>query len=93
MTDGQCWKTPLKTLGPGILVCLADTDGPCLLTAATSGKQFKYSLVAVQLILIPALCFAQDLTVRLGVMSGKGLTELLREVAGFWTALAACVVL
>jgi hypothetical protein len=68
----------LKVMGPGLMVCLADTDGPCLITAAQSGAEFGYSLVACQLVLIPILYMAQELTVRLGVITGKGLTELIR---------------
>lgn len=93
MSSGQYWKTLLGTLGPGIMVCLADTDGPCLLTAATSGKQFGYSLVMVQILLIPVLYWAQDLTVRLAVVTGKGLTEQLREVCGFAVSCVAAVIL
>jgi len=83
----------LKAMGPGLMVCLADTDGGCLVTAAQSGAQFGYSLLLIQAILVPILYFAQELTVRLGILKGMGLTELMRDQFGPVTAWAAAAVL
>eukprot|EP00547_Thalassionema_nitzschioides_P000439 CAMPEP_0194204212 /NCGR_PEP_ID=MMETSP0156-20130528/3804_1 /TAXON_ID=33649 /ORGANISM="Thalassionema nitzschioides, Strain L26-B" /LENGTH=536 /DNA_ID=CAMNT_0038930173 /DNA_START=73 /DNA_END=1679 /DNA_ORIENTATION=- len=76
------WNRFFRILGPGIMVCLADTDGPCLLTAAQSGAQYKYSLVLCQMVLIPILYAAQELTVRLAVCTKEGTTALIREQYG-----------
>lgn len=76
------FRAALATLGPGIMVCFADTDGPCLITAAQSGAEFHYDLLSVQLLLVPILFFAQELTVRLGIVHNKGVTALLKEYAG-----------
>uniref|UniRef100_A0A7S1B7N2 Amino acid transporter transmembrane domain-containing protein n=1 Tax=Corethron hystrix TaxID=216773 RepID=A0A7S1B7N2_9STRA len=81
----------LRILGPGIMVCLADTDGPCLLTAAQSGAQYQYSLVLCQLGLIPVLYGAQELTVRLAVCTKQGLTALIKERYGPVWSWTACV--
>ncbi|CAD7950128.1 unnamed protein product [Amoebophrya sp. A25] len=83
----------LSVLGPGFMVCLADTDGPCLITAAASGAEYGYSLVLCQIVLIPILYAAQELTVRLSLTTRKGLTELIRIHFGPNWALFACVVL
>ncbi len=83
----------LQVVGPGLLVCFADTDGPCLITAAASGSRYGYSLVSAQLILIPILYVVQELAVRLALNTGCGLTELLLKHYGFRTALVACAVL
>jgi len=83
----------LQILGPGLMVCFADTDGPCLITAASSGSEFGYSLLLTQLVLIPILYAAQELTVRLALVTGKGLTELVKDTYGTKSAWLAVVLL
>lgn len=58
---------------------LADTDAGCLITAAQSGAQFGYAMVLPQLVLIPILFMVQEMTVRLGIVTGKGHGALIRE--------------
>lgn len=72
----------LATLGPGILVMLADTDAGSIITAAQSGAQWQYKLLALQLVLIPILYIVQELTLRLGLVTGRGHGELIREKFG-----------
>lgn len=72
-------------LGPGLLVCLADTDAGCLVVAAQSGARWGYALLAMQLALIPVLYLAQELTVRLAICTQMGHTACIRERFGpFW---------
>jgi len=75
-------KTFIAVLGPGLVVMLADTDVGSVITAAQSGAQWGYSLLLPQFILIPILYFVQELTVRLGIFTGKGHGELIRESFG-----------
>lgn len=77
-------------IGPGLMTCLADTDGPCLQTAASSGVQYKYGLVIVQICLIPVLFAAQELTVRLSLCTKDGITGLIRKRFGKFWAWFAC---
>lgn len=70
------------TFGPGMIVMLADTDAGSIVTAAQSGAQWGYKLLLLQLILIPILYFVQELTNRLGVVTGKGHGELIRDTFG-----------
>ena len=72
----------LAALGPGLLVMLADTDVGSVVTAAQSGAQWGYKLIGLQLILIPIVYFVQELTNRLGIVTGKGHGELIKEVFG-----------
>lgn len=37
-------KQLFKVFGPGLIVMLADTDAGCLMTAAQSGAQWKYTM-------------------------------------------------
>lgn len=69
---------------------LADTDAGCLITAAESGAQFGYTMIMPQIILIPVLYIAQEMTVRLGIVTGKGHGELIRDYFGKkWAVLSA----
>jgi Mn2+/Fe2+ NRAMP family transporter len=72
----------LAVLGPGIVVMLADTDVGSVITAAQSGAQLGYVLLLPQFLLIPILYVVQELTVRLGIHTGKGHGELIRASFG-----------
>jgi Mn2+/Fe2+ NRAMP family transporter len=76
------WKVFLAVMGPGIVVMLADTDVGSIITAAQSGVQWGYRLLLLQLLLMPVLYIVQELTVRLGIFTGKGHGELIRNTFG-----------
>ena len=76
------WKTFLAVMGPGLVVMLADTDVGSIITAAQSGVQWGYRLLLLQLLLMPVLYIVQELTVRLGIFTGKGHGELIRNTFG-----------
>jgi Mn2+/Fe2+ NRAMP family transporter len=68
------------------VVAFADTEAGSITTAATSGAQFGMKLVLLQLLLIIPLFIVQEMTVRLGIVSGKGHAQLIRENYGLgWT--------
>ncbi len=68
--------------GPGLLVMLADTDAGNVVTAAQGGAQWGYRLLPLLILLIPMLYMLQELTVRLGIYTGRGHGELIRERFG-----------
>src|ERR1700692_2110659 len=68
--------------GPGVLVMLADTDAGNVVTGAQAGAQWGYRLLPLLLLLIPMLYMVQELTVRLGICTGRGHGELIRERFG-----------
>ena len=72
----------LSFLGPGLLVMLADTDAGSLIISAQSGAVWGYRLLLQQIILIPVLFIVQELTVRLGLATGKGHGELIKHRFG-----------
>ena len=76
------WKMFLAVMGPGLVVMLADTDVGSIITAAQSGVQWGYRLLLLQLLLMPVLYIVQELTVRLGIFTGKGHGELIRNTFG-----------
>jgi NRAMP (natural resistance-associated macrophage protein)-like metal ion transporter len=79
------WWRYLAVAGPGLVVMFADTEAGSITTAATSGAQFGYRLILLQLLLIVPLFVVQEMTVRLGTVTGKGHAQLIRERYGlFW---------
>ena len=72
----------LAVTGPGLVVMLADTDAGSVITAAQSGAQWSYRLLLLQIVLVPILFIVQELTVRLGIVTGKGHGELIRAQYG-----------
>jgi len=92
------WARMAAVFGPGVVVMLADTDAGSIITAAQSGAEWGYRLLLLQLVLVPILYVVQELTVRLGIVSGRGHAELIREYYGrpwAWlsvgTLILACV--
>ncbi|MES1988018.1 MAG: divalent metal cation transporter [Pseudomonadota bacterium] len=72
----------LAVAGPGLVVMLADTDAGSIITAAQSGALWGYQLLALQFVLMPILFIAQELTVRLGLVTGLGHGELIKKRFG-----------
>ncbi len=81
--------------GPGLVVMLADTDVGSIITAAQSGAQWGYRLLLIQFVLMPILFMVQELTVRLGLHTGRGHGELIRDTFGpvwAWVSVAGLAV-
>ena len=92
------WVRFAAVVGPGIVVMLANTDAGSIITAAQSGAEWGYRLLLLQAVLIPILYIVQELTVRLGIVTGKGHGQLIRHHFGaVWawvsvsTLILACV--
>ncbi len=83
----------LAVIGPGLMVMLADTDAGSIITAAQSGAQWGFTMILPQLLLIPILYIVQEITVRLGLVTGKGHGELIREHFGMGWAMLSVVTL
>jgi len=80
----------IAVFGPGIVVMLADTDVGSIITAGQSGVQWGYKLLLLQFVLMPILYIVQELTVRLGIFTGRGHGELIRSAFGpGWAWLSA----
>ena len=72
----------LLAFGPGLMVMLADTDAGSIITAGQSGASWGYRLLLVEVLLIPVLYLVMELTVRIGITTGKGHAQLIREEFG-----------
>jgi Mn2+/Fe2+ NRAMP family transporter len=82
----RLWRVA-ATVGPGLVVMLADTEAGSVITAAQSGAEWGYRLLLLQFLAIPLLFMVQELTVRLGLSTGKGCGELIRRRFGRGIAL------
>lgn len=79
----------LRVVGPAWIVMLADVDAPSVVTAGRAGTDFGYALILPLLALIPVLYLVQEMTARLGIVTGRGHAELIRERYGTrWAAVA-----
>ncbi len=83
----------LAAIGPGLVVMLADMDASSVITVAQSGAQWGYRLLLLQVLLIPLMVMTQELTVRLGLATGKGYCELVRQHYGRGVAALVTLVL
>jgi len=76
--------------GPGLVVMLADSDVGSVVTAGQSGAQWGFRLLPLQFLLIPLLYMVQELAVRLGIFTGRGHGDLIRQTFGArWAWLSA----
>lgn len=73
------FKTFLLVFGPAWVVMMADVDAPSVITAGESGAVYGYRLIFILLALIIPLFFIQEASGRLGVTTGKGLAEIIRD--------------
>jgi Mn2+/Fe2+ NRAMP family transporter len=76
------WRLMLITVGPGLVAMLADTDAGSVVTAAQSGAQWGYRLLTFQFAVIPFMVLAQELALRLGLITRQGAAELVRRHFG-----------
>jgi NRAMP (natural resistance-associated macrophage protein)-like metal ion transporter len=84
----------LSILGPGFITANVDNDSGGIYTYASAGAQFGYSLLWTVIPVAIVLTFAQEIAARMGVVTGKGLSELIREQFGLRiTFLMMCALL
>ena len=72
-------------LGPGFITANVDNDAGGIYTYAQAGAQFGYGLLWTMIPMMIMLTFAQEISARMGVTTGKGLSELIREEFGLRT--------
>lgn len=80
------WRTRiflfLAVLGPGFITANVDNDAGGILTYSQSGAQFGYALLWTMIPITLALIVVQEMCARMGVVTGKGLSDLIREEFG-----------
>jgi NRAMP (natural resistance-associated macrophage protein)-like metal ion transporter len=72
----------LGILGPGIITASVDNDAGGITTYSIAGAHFGYSLLWTLIPITLALFVVQEMVARMGVVTGKGLADLIRETFG-----------
>ena len=72
----------LAIIGPGIISAIAGNDAGGIATFSVAGSHYGYAFFWVFIPLIIALIIVQELCARMGVVTGKGLADLIREHFG-----------
>ncbi len=69
----------LMTLGPGIITSAVDNDAGGITTYSIAGAEFGYRLLWTMLPIGVLLIVIQEMGIRMGIATGKGLSDLIRE--------------
>jgi Mn2+/Fe2+ NRAMP family transporter len=72
----------LSVIGPGIITANVDNDAGGISTYSVAGAHYGYGLLWMMPLVAIALIIVQEMSARLGVFTGKGLADLLRESMG-----------
>src|SRR5438034_2247793 len=87
MIDLRKWRTRLMVflavIGPGFITANVDNDAGGIATYSVAGAQFGYSLLWTMIPITIALVIIQEMSSRMGAVTGKGLSDLIREEFGF----------
>jgi Mn2+/Fe2+ NRAMP family transporter len=72
----------LAVIGPGIITSNVDNDAAGIATYSIAGAHFGYSLIWSLVPITAVLIIIQEMIARMGVVTGKGLSDLIRENFG-----------
>src|SRR6202045_2913672 len=80
------WKSRIliffAVVGPGFITANVDNDAGGILTYSSAGAQFGHLLLWTMIPITLALIVVQEMCARMGVVTGKGLSDLIREEFG-----------
>src|SRR6476469_5208306 len=69
-------------LGPGLIAANAGNDAGGIATYASVGAKYGYDLLWLMVLITISLIVVQEMAARMGIVTGKGLAELIREQYG-----------
>src|SRR5664279_4914592 len=72
----------LAILGPGIITGSVDNDAGGITTYSVAGATYGYNLIWTLIPAFVVLLVIQEMNARMGIVTGKGLADLIRENAG-----------
>jgi len=72
----------LSIIGPGIITASIDNDASGITTYSVAGARYGYFLLWTLIPITIALIVVQEMAARMGVITGKGLSDLIRENYG-----------
>lgn len=81
----------LSVIGPGLITANVDNDATGITGYSLAGAQYGYDLLWAVVLVTISLAVVQEMVARMGVVTGKGLADLIRERFGvritFWSML------
>src|SRR5438876_7650297 len=81
------WKTRalifFAVVGPGFITANVDNDANGIWTYSSAGAQFGHMLLWTMIPVTLSLIVIQEIAARMGAVTGKGLSDLIREEFGF----------
>lgn len=84
---GKNWRRRialfLAVIGPGIITSNVDNDAGGIATYTQAGSAYGYALLWSLIPMTIALYVTEEMCARMGVVTGKGLSDLIREEFGF----------
>jgi Mn2+/Fe2+ NRAMP family transporter len=84
----------LAVIGPGMIAANAGNDAGGIATYASAGADYGYNLLWTLIPLVLALGIVQETCARMGAVTGKGLSDLIREQFGVrWTVVVMLALL
>src|SRR3954470_12195662 len=83
----------LAIFGPGFITANVDNDPGGILTYSQAGAKFGYSLLWTLIPTTIALIVVQEMAARMGAVTGKGLSDLIREEFGLRITFFTMIVL
>lgn len=83
----------LAVFGPATIAAIADNDAAGVATYSLAGAKFGYSILFVLLFVTLLLAVTQEMGVRIGAITGKGLGDIIRERYGVVVALIVFLLL
>ncbi len=89
----QTLKKILNVLGPGFITGAADDDPTAIATYAQSGSQFGYKQLWTTLLTIPCMFITQEMSGRIGMVTGKGIAATIRQNYSSWILYIALILL
>ena len=84
----------LGVLGPGLIAANAGNDAGGIATYSVDGARYGYALLWLMVVITVSLIVVQEMAARMGMVTGKGLAELIREHYGVrWSTFSTVSVL
>src|SRR5581483_9661693 len=84
----------LAALGPGLIAANAGNDAGGIATYSSVGAKYGYDLLWMMVVITVSLVVVQEMAARMGIVTGKGLADLIRENYGVrWSVFSSVSVL
>ena len=77
-------KSFWKSLGPGLITGASDDDPSAITTFSQAGAQYGIVTLWMAILAFPILAFVQEICARIGIVTGKGITGVVKQYYPSW---------